>query len=282
MNDELKREDYEEPRCVLCDPQTGRRYESRALPMQRIVEKLDDYCDRRDYAGAERHLKYWLEEALFNGDLRGAFSMRNEMMGFYRKQGNREAAFENAEAALGLMKELQIEDSAGGGTCLVNCGTVCDQFGMPEKALEYFERAQAVYEALPHPNSAKLGGLYNNMGLAHMDAGHFEEARSCFEKALTAMSRVIGGEPEAAITYLNMADCAALERGIDGAQQEIDGYVKRAMELLDTPGLNRNGYYGFVCGRCAPGFYCYGYPEYGAELEERAEKICQEAENEGT
>ena len=35
----------------------------RPIPQQRVIEKMDAYMARRDYAGAERHLKYWLEEA---------------------------------------------------------------------------------------------------------------------------------------------------------------------------------------------------------------------------
>ena len=35
----------------------------RPIPQQRVIEKMDAYMSRRDYAGAERHLLYWLEEA---------------------------------------------------------------------------------------------------------------------------------------------------------------------------------------------------------------------------
>ena len=52
----LKKEDYQEPRCVLCDPQTGKPQVSNSIPMDRVVQKLDEYCDRKDFAGAERHL----------------------------------------------------------------------------------------------------------------------------------------------------------------------------------------------------------------------------------
>ena len=64
--------------------------ESRAIPQQRVIEKLDEYMSRRDYAGAERHLLYWLEEARAGGDLRGALMLRNALVGHYRKTGQRE------------------------------------------------------------------------------------------------------------------------------------------------------------------------------------------------
>ena len=206
--------------------------------------------------------------------------MRNEMMGFYRKQGQQEAALENAAAALELMEELEIGDSISGGTCYVNCGTVYDQFGMPEEALGYFEKARNIYEAAEYPDYGKLGGLYNNMGLALMDTGQFAKAGECFRQAVEVMSRVENGELETAITYLNMADAVSLEKGIDEAGEEITGYVEKAREMLDEPHLPRNGYYAFVCDRCAPGFYCYGYPEFGGILEERAQAIREDLNRE--
>ena len=44
---------------------------TRPVPQQRIVAKMDEYMSRRDYAGAEKHLLYWLEEARQGNDLRG-------------------------------------------------------------------------------------------------------------------------------------------------------------------------------------------------------------------
>lgn len=269
----LRPEDYQEPNCPLIDPATGKACHTESVPMQRVVEKLDEYCDRKDFAGARRHLDYWLAEAQHLGDKRGEFSMRNEMMGFYRKQGEQDKAIENAQAALALMEGTGLAQTSSGGTCYVNTGTVYDQFGMPEEAMTYFRKAQAVYEALPHPEHAKLGGLYNNMALALMDTGHYAEANDYYKKAYDMMAQVERGELEQAITLLNMSDCLALELGVEAAQETIDGYVARAKELLDTESLPRNGYYAFVCEKCAPGFYCYGATEAGAEIEERANAI---------
>ena len=44
-------EDYAEPRCVLCDAPYGAE-QITAVPTGRIVEKLNEYMSRRDYAGA--------------------------------------------------------------------------------------------------------------------------------------------------------------------------------------------------------------------------------------
>ena len=87
-HNEIRPEDYEEPRCLLCgEPYGAEQVES--IPQQRVIDKLDEYMSRRDYAGAERHLLYWLAEAEANRDERGQLMLNNELMGFYRKQANR-------------------------------------------------------------------------------------------------------------------------------------------------------------------------------------------------
>ena len=67
----LAPEDYVEPACVLCGDPYGKAPEVKPVPQQRIRDKMDEYMGRRDYAGAERHLLYWLEEARLGRDLRG-------------------------------------------------------------------------------------------------------------------------------------------------------------------------------------------------------------------
>ena len=85
----LKPEDYVEPNCVLCGDPYGVTPEVKPVPQQRIIQKMDEYMSRKDYEGAERHLLYWLEEAKLGKDLRGQLSIRNELIGFYRKRGRK-------------------------------------------------------------------------------------------------------------------------------------------------------------------------------------------------
>ena len=54
-NDPLRPEEYTEPVCPLdMEPSIA------PVNQGRILEKLDGYLARKDYAAAERHLKYWL------------------------------------------------------------------------------------------------------------------------------------------------------------------------------------------------------------------------------
>ena len=269
----LSREDYEEPRCVLCMDQDA----PTAIPQRRVREKLDEYMSRRDYAGAERHLKYWLAEAQQNGDLRGEFFLRGEMMGHYRKAGDRDQAILNANESLNLIERLGFEGTISAGTAYVNVATVYDAFGMPQRSIELFEKARAIYEGTLPETDGRLGGLYNNMGLAYMALKRFGEAYEAFLKALDIMGKVENGALEQAITYLNLANAVELEHGLEKGEQKIGQYLDRAAALLDEPSLPRDGYYAFVCEKCAPTFDYYGWFLVADDLSERAKAIYERA-----
>lgn len=269
----LAPEDYAEPRCLLCGEAYGVTEEIRPVPQQRIREKLDEYMSRRDFDGAERHLLYWLEEAVLGADLRGQLMIRGELIGFYRKRGEKEKAMESIEDAVRLINELSFEGTLSAGTTYVNIATACNAFGENRRAMDYFEKARAVYEANPAAGPELTGGLYNNMGICCCDLGEYENAEKFFQLALERMRTVPGGETEQAITWLNMADLAAAKLGMEEAETQIDACLEKALELLNTPGLTLDGYYAFVCEKCASVFSYYGYFLDAEELNTRAEEI---------
>ncbi|MBR2824305.1 MAG: tetratricopeptide repeat protein [Clostridia bacterium] len=265
----LEKEDYAEPLCPLSG-KPGEEQPPRPVPRDRILEKMRDYEDRQDWAGAERHLRYWLAEAEQNRDERGQLMLRNEMMGFFRKQGKREEALDHAARALALVEKLGMEDTVTAGTTWVNAGTVREAFGDPEGAVALFEKARRNYEEHLPPEDGRLGGLYNNMGLALGSCGRYAEAKEMFRGAVEVMKRQPHGEAEQAITLLNLADLAEAELGAEAAEETVQGLLEEAEALLNTQTLPRNGYYAFVCEKCAPVFGHYGWFMTEAELRKRA------------
>ncbi|MDO4533837.1 MAG: tetratricopeptide repeat protein [Coriobacteriia bacterium] len=250
-----------------------------SIPQQRVAEKLDEYMSHRDYAGAERHLQYWLAEAQAIGDGRGELMVRNELVGHFRKTGNAEQAFKHAEAALGLLDDLGFSESISAGTTYTNIATAYNAFGRDAESLELFQKALAVYKASPHTAPQLLGGLYNNMALTCVALGRFDEAFALYREALETMSHVENGELEQAITYLNMADAVESQANSNPqdddsiAEHEIERLLDTALELLDTPSVPRDGYYAFVCEKCAPAFGHHGYFLADEDLRARANDI---------
>ena len=266
----VSREDYIEPCCPL---KVGPGRDIQSIPQGRVLEKLDEYMQHRDFSGAERHLLYWLDEARAGNDLQGQLLMCNEMIGFYRKSEMREKAYAAIEEAQDLLRRLNLSDSLSAGTAYVNAATAYSAFGEEEKALALFSEARRIYENSIGVGPELLGGLYNNMGISCAALNRFSEARSLYELALTQMRKVKGSEPEQAITYLNMADAidAEFQAGADAAQ--ISELLQEAKRLILDPELERNGYYAYVCEKCAPGFQYYGDEETAARLERSAEEI---------
>ena len=265
----IKPEDYEEPECVLCmDDKTVTPINTR-----RFIEKLDEYYSKNDYDGAERHLKYWESEASAGNDLRGLFTVYNEMMGLYRKTNRFAPAVASAEKALSLITALGIENSSAAGTAYVNTATVYKTFGKSEIAMPWFEKAKDIYEKELDGSDSRLGGLYNNMALSLSDLKKYDEALSYFEKAVRIMKQNKNGELEVAISYLNMANTKEAQLGAEAAEEAINKYIEDAYALLRMPSLPRDGYFAFVCEKCAPTFEYYGYFLYSDDLKETAKRI---------
>lgn len=238
----------------------------------RIIEKLDFYLNKNDYASAERHLDYWLMQSRADGDARCELLVQNERMGLYRKLGRRDEAIACAEDALRLVEETNAQDTAGAATVAVNSATVYKAFGFPERSLELFERARSVYERELDASDARLAALYNNMALTLVDLRHFEEAQALYSLALETLARGETGSAEAAVTYLNMASAKEAEAGPIDAEETVTEYLETARRILDSD-LPRDGNYAFVCEKCASVYGYYGYFIYEKELRERARAI---------
>ena len=267
-------EDYTEPRCLLCEePKNDAGEIIKPIPQQRVIEKMDEYMSRRDYAGAERHLLYWLEESKYCGDRRGELTVRNELVGHYRKVADKEKAVLHSKEALRLINELGYEGSISAGTTYTNIATAYNSFGDNENAIVFFEKAREVYENAPKTNPHLLGGLYNNMALALVDLKRFDEAFVLYDKAYAIMGSVSDGVLEQAMTLLNIANAVEYSVGLDKGEARIFKLLDDAYELFDKDIVPRDGYYAYVCEKCAPTFEYYGYFLAAKELSERAEKI---------
>lgn len=265
--------DYTDPICPFCTDQFKKQPPVRPIPTQRVLEKLDEHLGRNDYDSAERHLLYWLDEATDGRDKHGMLTIENELMGLYRKTNRKENALESVRKALDLIDELKLGSAVVAGTTFTNAATVYKAFAMPEESIELFEKAKDIYEKELQSDDPRLGGLYNNLGLTLTDLKRFDEAEEYYNKAINVMSNNKNGELEIAITYLNLCDLNEAKLGSEQSEKIIDEYIEKAYELLNRDYLPRNGYYAFVCEKCAPTFGYFGRFLYQKELSDRARSI---------
>ena len=234
-----------------------------------ILNTIDSFLHKNDYESAEKHLLKHLEQATQSKDFATEILLRNELMGLYRKLGKGQKAVEMVEAVIMLIEEKGLESNIGSATTFLNSATVYKAFGSPEKSIRLFEKAKSIYEQKLAPDDERLGGLYNNMALTLVDLKRFDEAKLFNEKAIEIMKN----KPlEIAITYLNMATASETELGLLEAHEEITELLTKAKALLENH-RNRDGYYAFVCEKCASVFGYYGDFLYDEELQSRARRI---------
>ena len=244
----------------------------RRIPTDRLLDKLDELLGRNDYDSAEKHLLYWLGEAKLENDKRCMLLIKNELAGLYRKLARETDALTAVNDALSLVEEMGIEDNPGAGTTFINCATVFKAFGKAEKSLPLFEKAEKIYKKNLSADDKRFGGLYNNMALALVDLKEFEKAYNLYNKAISVMEKTEDGMLEVAITYLNIASAKESELGQVESEEVVREYAEKAMEILDNfP--QKDGYYAFVCEKCASVFGYFGYFLYKKDLEERAKSI---------
>lgn len=234
-----------------------------------IISKLDGYLYKNDYQAA----KTYLTECQKTDNDKVWIFVTNELMGLHRKLGERDKAISYAEAATEKIDALGLADTVGGATTFLNTATVFKAFGESKKAISLFEKAKAVYESQLESTDTRLGGLYNNMGLALVDEGRYGEANELYLKAIPIMK---DNPPECAVTYLNMASAEEARVGLADADEYINRCLDKAEQLLDGV-KNRDGNYAFVCEKCASVFDYYGRFFYCNSLKERARRIYEGA-----
>ena len=242
----------------------------RALDVPQVIKELDALYENGRDSQAERFLEAQREKASLAGDWRGELSMLSELMGQYCRSKNKEKGLKSVEDGLRLIREHNLGQTLSGATVMLNAATTMKCFGQTEASIPVFSHVCRVYAQNLDPMDYRFAGLYNNMALSCADAGRYEEAERYYQLAMKIMSKLPAGENEIAVTLCNLAELYDRQ---DHEDIRIGQCMERAWEVLNTPGLPRDGYHAFNIAKCAPSFDYFGYFLWAKELKERAEKI---------
>ena len=241
-----------------------------SLPVRRVIEELDRLYEQDREAEAQGFLESWQERAAREGDWRGELSFTSELLGQYRRSGDKDKGLAAVDRALRLIREHSMGQTLSGATVLLNAATTLKCFGKAAESLPIFRHVSWVYSQKLDPMDYRFAGLYNNMALSCADVEDLEGAERYFTLALKIMESCENPGNDMAVTYCNMAEMYA---GRDMEDERIERCMERAWELLNDESLPRDGYHAFTISKCAPSFDYFGYFLYAKELRERAEKI---------
>ena len=235
-----------------------------------VIAQLDALYN----AGREKEALVLLEqtrdEARARVDWRGELSMLSELLGYHRRDGDREKAMAAVNGSLDLLRLHRMGATVSGATVLLNAATTLKCFGRAKESIPIFEHVARVYGDNLDPTDYRFAGLYNNMGLSYADEEDYLQAERCFRLALQVIAHSRNPQNELAVTCCNLAELYDRQ---DPEDPRIGEYMEKAWDYLNDPALPRNGYHAFTISKCAPSFDYFGYFLYSRELKERAEKI---------
>ena len=100
--------------------------------------------------------------------------------------------------------------------------------------------------------------------------GDYDTAISYFEKALE-IAKNNGNKMDEAVTYTNLSTTFLRRDPFD--DENVDKALDNALSCLNDAGVTRDGYYAFVCEKCASAFSDAGRFIDAQDLSARARSI---------
>ncbi len=241
-----------------------------ALDVPLLIGEADGLCNQGREAEARDLLENALSKTRGRGDWRSELTVLSELLGQYRRTGEKDKGLRTVSEALELTRVHHMGRTVSGATVLLNAATTLKAFGHAEDSIPIFTHVARVYADNLDPGDYRFAGLYNNMALSYDDAGDLESAERFFNLALRTIAKTEHPENDSAVTWCNMAEMYAKR---DMEDPRIDACLEKAWACLDAPDLPHDGYHAFTISKCAPTFDYFGYFLYAKTLRERTEQI---------
>ena len=241
-----------------------------ALNVPEILSGLDARNSSGREAEGEAYLEQWLQTAREKGDWRAELAFLSELLGQYRRTGNREKGISTVNASMELVRAHHLGQTVSGATVLLNAATTMDRFGLSEGAIPVFRHVSRIYAEHLDPTDYRFAGLYNNMAASFGTVGDLRSAEQYYYLAISVLEKCPGTENDIAVTLCNLAE---LYGSADPEDVRIERCLEQAWTALDTPGLAHDGYHAFTISKCAPVFDYFGFFLYAKTLRQRMEEI---------
>ena len=240
------------------------------LSVPLLIQEVDELCGEGREQEARDLLEKSLADARSHSDWRSELTVLSELLGQYRRTGEKDKGLRTVSEALELTRVHHMGRTVSGATVLLNAATTLKSFGHAAESIPIFVHVARVYADNLDPADYRFAGLYNNMALSCDETGDTENAERCFRLALSILEKIGGQENDCAVTWCNLAEMYGRR---DLEDERIAACLEKAWDCLSAPGLKHDGYHAFTISKCAPTFDYFGFFLYAKQLRERAEKI---------
>lgn len=234
--------------------------------------RLDQYMVRGQIEQAEMFLlQNWEAAQKDEKNHADRVTVLNELMGFYRDQGDFSQCEHFMKALLREIRALGLKDGLPFATLKLNIANTYRAMGRLAEAQRNFLQVKDIYWVHLGPDDFRMAGLYNNLGLVYRAKGESERAYENLLRALKIVEKLPGAEVPLAATLSNLAD-VLLELHRIGEAEEC---ARQAVVILEGQPQRPAGDY--AAALCASGRVCFAKADYAgaAEAYERALKVME-------
>lgn len=243
------------------------------ISVPEIIEKVDAFYASDNYIAVRDCLEENLKKARELNDTAGELAMLSELLGCYRYTQDEDRAMRIVPEAFELVKQMGLEGTATAGTVFCNGATTLKEFGRAAEALPYYKVASRAYSETLDPHDYRFASLFNNMGTCLSELGDYDEAESCYKRALSIVKALPNCQMEVAVSLVNLANHYGL---IDSTDDRIYQCIEEAIDVFNDPSVPQDSYYTFNAMKCVGAFEQYGFFKDAKLLKERVDRINHE------
>ena len=241
------------------------------MDVRQILEQVDAYYEQNQGKEAEKLMRRAIEQAVGEEDDGSLLQLLNELLGYYRETGDKEAVGRLAPQTIAQAKRMGLEGTVPYATTLLNVANAYRACGRLEDSLECYRGVEEIYQKELKPDSMFVAGLKNNLSLLYQEMGDFVKAKENLLQALSIAEQK--GEPyEIGVTCANLAGtCAQL-----GELAEAGEYAKKSARVFEEHNVT-DSHYGAALSTL--GTCLYREARYGEALDyyRRAAEIVEKS-----
>ena len=215
---------------------------------------LDALYEQGKGKEAEQYLNSCLSAARTENNFSDQITILNELIGFYRVQGNFTLCRQHCTSILELAQKLEIAGSFPYATILLNVANAYRVMGYYSESEEYFLQVQDIYAKTLNETDYHFASLYNNLSLLYQEQKNYEQAILALTKALKIIKTIPDAYIECGSTYTNLANIFLLTKQPEKALECLADATKIFEEHQATSDMH----YSATLSAMAHAHYCSG------------------------
>lgn len=202
------------------------------MDIKNILNTYDNMFETNTLEEIYGFLTKYINLAYSEKDYSSAITLLNEIIGFCRDTDKKEECLNYCNQVIDLIKQLNICESIGHGTTLLNIANAYRAFYLFDESLKFYENTEKIYKNKLPEGAFNFAGLYNNWSILYEEMGKYLDAEELIKKALDIVDKYPEAVIEQATTRTNLAEVYLSLIKDDKTGVYKDNYYNKILEYL--------------------------------------------------